>query len=103
MVKRRKAIYKLFFLAHRIEISKILPWDRNLILPMLSYKGYHAKATYIGYMSSLVMPNGDPRDEFFYPTITLMIDSYILTLWKACRFQFCNKCPGLLVNPQEPD
>ena len=23
------------------------------------------------------MPNGDPRDGFFYPTLTLMIDSYI--------------------------
>ena len=22
------------------------------------------------------MPNGDPRDNFFYPTLTLMIDSY---------------------------
>ena len=22
------------------------------------------------------MPNGDPRDRFFYPTLTLMIDSY---------------------------
>ena len=24
------------------------------------------------------MPNGDPRDGFFYPTLTLMIDSYIV-------------------------
>ena len=24
------------------------------------------------------MPNGDPRDGFFYPTLTLMMDSYIL-------------------------
>ena len=23
-----------------------------------------------------MMPNGDPRDGFFYPTLTLMIDSY---------------------------
>ena len=23
------------------------------------------------------MPNGDPWDGFFYPTLTLMIDSYI--------------------------
>ena len=22
------------------------------------------------------MPNGNPRDGFFYPTLTLMIDSY---------------------------
>ena len=27
---------------------------------------------------SLVMPNGDPWDSFFYPTLTLMIDSYTL-------------------------
>ena len=25
------------------------------------------------------MPIGDPRDEFFYPTLTLMMDSYNLT------------------------
>ena len=24
------------------------------------------------------MPNGDPRDRIFYPTLTLMIDSYII-------------------------
>ena len=29
------------------------------------------------HSASLVMPNGDPRDEFFYPTLTLMIDTYI--------------------------
>ena len=27
------------------------------------------------HLASLVMPNGDPRDGFFYPTLTLMIDS----------------------------
>ena len=26
--------------------------------------------------ASLVIPNGDPRDGLFYPTLTLMIDSY---------------------------
>ena len=31
-------------------------------------------------LTSLVMPNGDPRDGFFYPTLTLMIDSYILNI-----------------------
>ena len=25
------------------------------------------------------MPNGDPRDGFFYPTLTLMVDSYIVS------------------------
>ena len=34
------------------------------------------------YSASLVMPNGDPRYRFFYPFLTLMIDSYIiLTNW----------------------
>ena len=25
-----------------------------------------------------MMPNGDPRDSFFYPPLTLMVDSYIM-------------------------
>ena len=28
-------------------------------------------------LASLVMPIGDPPDRFFYPTLTLMMDSYI--------------------------
>ena len=30
------------------------------------------------HKASLVMPNGDPQDIFFYPTLTLMMDSYSL-------------------------
>ena len=30
--------------------------------------------------ASLVMPNGDPRDGFFYPTLTLMNLLYVLTI-----------------------
>ena len=42
----------------------------------------------IGFLSntspaSLVMPNGDPRDGFFYPTLTPMVDSYIPSLGRA--------------------
>ena len=29
-------------------------------------------------LASHVMPNGDPRDGFFYPTFTLMMDSNII-------------------------
>ena len=29
------------------------------------------------------MPNGDPRDRFFYPTLTLMIDSYIISIFQV--------------------
>ena len=39
----------------------------------------------IGFLSntslaSHVMPNGDPRDGFFYPTLTLIMDYYIPSL-----------------------
>ena len=44
------------------------------------------------HSASLVMPNGDPRDRFFYPTLTLMIDSYSLiarqTNQHAAHFQY---------------
>ena len=30
------------------------------------------------HSASLVMPNGDPRDGCFYPTLTLMMDSFIV-------------------------
>ena len=29
-----------------------------------------------------MMPNGNPRDEFFDPTLTLMIDSYALSKYE---------------------
>ena len=38
-------------------------------------------------LSSLGKPRDgkrDPRDGFFYPTLTLMIDSYFLISWFAC-------------------
>ena len=31
-----------------------------------------------GLRPSLVLANGDPRDRFFYPTLTLMVYSYTL-------------------------
>ena len=37
------------------------------------------------HAASLVITNGDPRDGFFYPTLTLMIDSYIITLFSRTR------------------
>ena len=33
------------------------------------------------------MPNGDPRDRFFYPTLTLMIDSYNLEIMQAASLE----------------
>ena len=32
--------------------------------------------------ASLVMPLGDLRDRFFYPTLTIMMDTYILSQGK---------------------
>ena len=41
------------------------------------------------------MPNGDPRDGFFYPTLTLMIDSY--NLYRRCKsvYILAQKCDDL--------
>ena len=37
------------FLAHRIRISEILPWDtKSYLTHMLSYPGCHMRAIYIG-------------------------------------------------------
>ena len=41
--------------------------------PSLAITVYHHSA-------SLAMPIGDPRDGFFYPTRTLMMDSYSTVL-----------------------
>ena len=38
------------------------------------------RITVCHHSASLVMPNGDPWDGFFYLTLTLMIDAYILSL-----------------------
>ena len=46
--------------------------------------------------ASLVMPKSDPQDGFFYPTLTLMIDSYILIVCveRGDPF-FCHFCSVL--------
>ena len=41
-----------------------------------------------------VMPNGDRRDGFFYPTLTLMIDSYSLTMSGKERFRGNSRALG---------
>ena len=45
--------------------------------PSLQITIYHHSA-------SLVMPNGDPLDGLFYPTLALMMNSYILNA--ECAF-----------------
>ena len=41
------------------------------------YKNLSLTINVCHQLASLVMPIGDPRDGFFYPIFTLMIDSYI--------------------------
>ena len=38
------------------------------------------------HLASLVMPIGDPWDGFFYPTLTVVMDSYNLTLLYCLNF-----------------
>ena len=42
----------------------------------MGYKIFSLMITVCQHSASLVMPIGDPRDGFFYPTSTLMIDYY---------------------------
>ena len=44
----------------------------------VEWKNRSLGITVCHHSASLVMPNGDPRDRFFYPTLTLMMDSYNL-------------------------
>ena len=43
-----------------------------------------------------MMPNGDPRDDFFYTTLTLMIDSYNLSTHVATT-SVCSKAVVLFI------
>ena len=40
------------------------------------------------HSASLVMPIGDPRDGFFYPTLTFMRDSYV-KIWETYCLHVC--------------
>ena len=44
----------------------------------MGYKNLSFVITICHDSANLEMPNGDPRDGFFDPSLTLMIDSYIL-------------------------
>ena len=54
--------------------------------PLMIYVCHHS--------ASLMMPIGDPRDRFFYPTLTLMVDPYGLTTSEQGHeiFQYCGMC-----------
>ena len=49
-----------------------MPWQANNV------RNFRIFTIHVKY-PSLVMPKGDPRDRFFYPTLTLLMDFYILT------------------------
>ena len=41
------------------------------------------RITVCHHFASLAMPNSDPQDGIFYPTLTLMIDSYSIHIDRA--------------------
>ena len=47
----------------------------SIILRRVGYKNPSLRITVCHHSASLVMPNCDPRDRFFYPTLTLMIEA----------------------------
>ena len=46
----------------------------------MGYKNPSLVITVCHQPASLVMPIGDPWDRFYYPTLTLMMDTYNLAL-----------------------
>ena len=52
----------------------------SIICVRVGYKNLSLGITVCHHSASLVMANGDPREEFFYPTLILTIDSYIMRL-----------------------
>ena len=42
------------------------------------YKNPSLRLSVCHHLASLMIPNSDPRDGFTYPTLTLMVDYYII-------------------------
>ena len=57
--------------------SKVLLLQLLLLIVTIIVTYCSLEITSYHHSASLVMPNGDSRAEFFYPSLTLMIDSYI--------------------------
>ena len=66
--------------AHGHHVKLHLSIFRDFWLLILKYKktGMSKKKNPL-FEGCLVMPNGDPWEGFVYPTLTLIIDSYILS------------------------
>ena len=63
------------------EIKKKISGEQEkytIIRARAGKKNPSLEITICHHSAYLVMPNGDPRDGFFYPTLTLMIYSYNL-------------------------
>ena len=54
----------------------------SLIRVRMGQKNLSFGITNCHHSASLVMPIGDPMDIFFFSTLTLMIDSYIITQYR---------------------
>ena len=50
--------------------------EKESIIHVRYKKNLSLGITICHHSASLVMPNGDPRDVFLYPTLKLIIDSY---------------------------
>ena len=53
-------------------------WARKIIHYSCIIHNPFLGITICHHSASLVMPNGDPQDGFYYPTLALIIDSYNL-------------------------
>ena len=61
---------------------------KNPLFVRVEYKNLSLVITVCHHSASLVMPNSDPRDGFFYPTLAGVIDSYITsqsTIFQSCQ------------------
>ena len=52
----------------------------SIICVRVGLKNMTLGITVCHHSAGLMMPNNDPRDRFFYPSLTLMMDSYNLTV-----------------------
>ena len=52
----------------------------SIIRERIGLKNPSLVITISNHSGRLVMPISDPQDEFFYPSLTLMMDPYMLTV-----------------------
>ena len=69
--------------SHRISLFRFFQYkagqeNESIIRVRIGQKNRSLAITFCPHSASLVMPIGDPRAGFFYPTLTLRMDSYLL-------------------------